>query len=212
MQTETILLTKKFKLEFEKFDDWVYIKCSNHEAPYLLPRKYFDEIEAKHAKYNWLLNIEHADMYHALSEEYLKQYFETGSWTPMDNTWIVNPLPLLKAGVKNRYFVARPFINGFLYFNNKPIRKAISINFHGYHSEQEVIKSLQKNPKVLSAKFVDDGYYDNDTYISVTYLPSVKEFNKFIADADDDINICDIDYKIIQRLTPCIKNFKKVDY
>ena len=48
MQTETII--KKFKLEFEKFDDWVYIKCPPVAEPYLLPRKFFDEMEAKHAR------------------------------------------------------------------------------------------------------------------------------------------------------------------
>ena len=69
MQTETIIKITKFKLEFEKFKDWVYIKLSGEENPYLLPRKYFDKMEAKHAegkvKYNWLLKIDYLNKYYA---------------------------------------------------------------------------------------------------------------------------------------------------
>ena len=174
-QTITQTITKRFILEFEKFDDWVYIKCSDHKQPYLLPRKFFDKREAKHAKsknpYNWLLAIKVATAYYALSEDYLKQYFEKGLWSPKDHsTWIVDPLPLLKAGVKDRYYQAEVHMEGFLRFDSKLVRRPYPINLHDYRSKGELVKKLLKNPKILHATIEQGRYYDDDDYICIIYL------------------------------------------
>lgn len=214
MKTETIAQVKKFKLEFEKFDDWVYIKCVGRweDGPFLLPRKFFDEQETKRAKsktpYNWILNVAHKHIYSALSKDYLKRYFETGLWQP-DNwkTWIIDPLPLLKEGIKRRYYQAN-ISNGFLYFNNKPVRRPFSLELHRYHSKQELIKRLLKNPKVLKAELQDVPYYNQDTWnelqcIHIIYMPSTREFNKLVPDIGRAL------WEIEQGLN--IKKFKKED-
>ncbi|KKL59517.1 hypothetical protein LCGC14_2214580 [marine sediment metagenome] len=179
MQTETII--KKFKLEFEKFDDWVYIKCPSVAEPYLLPRKFFDEMEAKYAKgkvpYNWLLKIKWVDTYTAFSEDYLKQYFETGRWEPNSHdTWIVDPLPLLKAGVKDRYYQANVTYDGFLHLDGKPIRRPYQFALHGYKLKEKLVKLLLKHPKIISAELKDIPHYDYEVWneqqsIHVLYMP-----------------------------------------
>lgn len=188
---ETIVQTKKFKLEFEKFDDWVYIKCGDRPDPYLLPRKYFDNEETKHAKsktpYNWLLRILWVNAYAALSEDYLEQYFKEGFWNPINNkTWIVDPLPLLRAGIKNRYYQVDISTDGFLHFNEKPVHRPFRLELREYYPKSKVVEKLQKNPKVLSVKLktvssYDRGFLDEAQHIHVVYLPSVREFNKLIA-------------------------------
>lgn len=145
-----------------------------------------------------------------MSEDYLKQYFETGSWGPDYKTWIVDPLPLLRAGVKNRYYQTDVATDGFLHLNGKRIRRPFPLELHGYHSKQEVTKKLQANPKVLSAELRDVPYYRQDIWdetqcIYVIYLPSVKEFNRLIA--ENKVDISSAKYDIEQRLG--IKKFKK---
>ncbi|KKK77295.1 hypothetical protein LCGC14_2855060, partial [marine sediment metagenome] len=64
---------------------------------------------------NWLLKIEWMNTYAAFSEDYLKQYFATGRWVPDGRTnWVVDSLPLLKAGVKDRYYQANVTYDGFV--------------------------------------------------------------------------------------------------
>ena len=125
MQTETIVKTTKFKLEFEKFKDWVYIKRSGEKDPYLLPRKYFDKMEAKHAKgkvkYNWLLKIDYLSKYYALSKDYLNNYFKTGEWGRMLETALEDPLPLLRKGVKDRYYQMSVYDDGFRHSSKDPL-------------------------------------------------------------------------------------------
>lgn len=217
MKTKTITQVKKFKLMFEKFDDWVYIKCSNFKTPYLLSRKYFDEMEAKHTKnregpYYWLLKHKWQDMYVALSTGYLKQYFEEsgGYYTPDYQTWCVNPLPLLRANVKDRYYQAH-MDDGFLHFDGKPVRCPFVIELRKYHSQQKVLKILQKNPKVLSAELKDTPFYYEDgsrQYIHMVYLPSVREFNKLVVEGNK--TSLDVQWYVISRLG--IDKFKKEEY
>ncbi len=218
MQTEMITQTKKFKLEFEKFKDWVYIKCSDRKDPYLLPRKYFDEMEVKRSKnrkgpYYWLLQIKWPDMYFALSQDYLNQYFETGHWGPDYNTWRVNPLPLLKAGIKGRYYQADVASNGYLRADNKYIRRPFPFELRGYFLKKEVVKKLQKNPKVLKAEiepyncYCCESFCSCDNYIiSVIYMPSVVEFNRLTANKGN-MSPSSIKCDIERRLG--IKTFKK---
>lgn len=216
MQTEMITQVKKFKLEFEKFDDWVYIKCSDRKDPYLLPRKYFDKMEveqffAKEGPYHWLLQIEWQDAYVALSKDYLKQYFKTGDWGPDYNTWIVDPLPLLKAGGKDCYYQANVTVDGFLRFDGKYVRRPFPIELRRYHSKEEVVKKLQKNPKVLKAEIKPYNCYCYEScncekhIIHIVYMPSVVEFNRFVKEAKVDTNHAE--YDIEQRLG--IEKFKK---
>ena len=213
MQTETITQVKKFKLEFEKFDDWVYIKCSDRKEPYLLPRKHFDTMEVKHLKnrkgpYYWLLKYAWQDGYVALSTDYLKQYFEEsgGYYTPNYQTWIVDPLPLLKANVKDRYYQAG-MDDGYLHFDDKPVRCPIVIELNRYHSQQEVLKKLLKMPKILKAEIRDIPYYNQDqeaSFIYIVYLPSVREFNRLAVEGKTRL---DAQWDIIYRLG--IDKFKK---
>jgi len=213
MQTETITKVQKFKLKFEKFDDWVYIKCSDCKDPYLLPRKFFDEMEAKHAKsktpYNWLLKLTRADTYIAYSEDHLKQYFEESGnhYEPNWQTYIVDPLPLLKAGVKDRYYRFNGD-NHYLYLGDKPMRCPYIINLRGYHSKQKLVEKLLKHPKILKAEIEENPYYmeeDENEYIQIVYMPSQREFDKFIADSTS----YDRDFRIIDNLK--IGSFKKKD-
>lgn len=213
MQTETITKVQKFKLNFEKFDDWVYIKCGDCKTPYLLPRKLFDEMEAKYAKsktpYNWLLKLNWGDTYVAYSEDYLKQYFEESGihYNPDWQTYIVNPLPLLKAGVKDRYY-RFDRDNHYLYLGDKPMRCPHIIDLRGYHSKQELVEKLLKLPKILKAEIEQNPYWmeeDENEYIQIVYMPSVQEFNKFTV----DFSSCIRDFKIIDSLK--ISSFKKKD-
>ena len=211
VQTITQTITKRFTLEFEKFDDWVYIKCSDRKQPYLLPRKFFDKREAKHSKsktpYNWLLAIKATTAYYALSEDYLKKYFEEGRWSPDDRTWIADPLPLLKAGVKNRYYQTEVYIDGFLRFEGKLVRRPYCMHLRDYHSKEKLIKKLLKNSKITSATIKSARHYDDDDYICIIYLPSVREFNKLVA--DKKFWSSDAEWLITKRLN--IKKFKKED-
>ena len=210
MQTETII--KKFKLEFEKFDDWVYIKCLPVAKPYLLPRKFFDEREAKHAKgkvpYNWLLKIEWMNTYAAFSEDYLKQYFATGRWVPDGRTnWVVDSLPLLRAGVKDRYYQANVAYDGFLHLDGKPICRPYQFELHGYKLKEKLVKLLLKHPKIISAELKDSPWWNEQQSIYILYMPSVREFNKLVADGQADSSAaCFI---IERRLN--IKRFKRDD-
>ncbi len=216
MQTETITQVKKFKLIFEKFDDWVYIKCSDRKDSFLLTRKHFDAMEAKHAKskvpYNWILKINWIDAYNAFSTEYLKQYFETGNWSPGDyKTWIINALPLLRKGIKNRYFQGDVSSSGFLTINNKFVRRPYPLELCGYRSKTELLKKLLKNPKVLSAEIKEIPYYMESKYVSsihIIYIPSVREFDKFVENkiADSGFEVC---WDIEKRLN--IKRFKLLE-
>lgn len=213
MITETITQVKKFKLEFEKFDDWVYIKCSDRKDPYLLPRKHFDEMEAKHPKgYNWLLKLTWRDIYVALSKDYLKQYFETGNWGPDYKTWIVDPLLLLKAGIKDRYYQADIATDGFLRFDDKYVRRPFPIELRGYHSKKDAVKKLQKNPKVLKAEIKPYDCYCGEPcscethIISIIYMPSIVEFNRLTANKGA-MSPSTIGWDIERRLG--IKKFKK---
>ena len=214
MQTETITQVKKFKLEFEKFDDWVYVKCSDRKEPYLLTRKHFDTMEVKHSKnkkgpYNWLLKLSWADMHVALSTDYLKQYFEEsgGYYTPDWQTWIVDPLPLLRADVKDRYYQAG-MGDGYLHLNGKPVRCPFVIELNNYHSQQEVLKKLLKMPKILKAEIRDIPSYNQDsgetTFIYIVYLPSVREFNRLAVEGKTRF---DAQWDIIKRLG--IDKFKR---
>lgn len=210
MQTETITQVKKFKLEFEKFVDYVYIKCSDSKHLYLLPRKYFDEMEAKHSKgkvpYNWLLNLQGKDKYLAMSPDYLKQYFETGRWAPADyNTWIIDdPLPLLRAGQQHCYYQAWNVLNGFLHFEGKRVLRPFHLILRGYSCKDIIVKKLRKNPKVLKAEIGNDPYSDccgcdeSSRVIRVIYKPSVREFNRLVA--EDKADSSSAEYDIIRRL------------
>lgn len=215
MKTETITQVKKFKFEFEKFDDWVYIKCSDRKEPYLLTRKHFDKMEAKHTKnrkgpYNWILKLSWADIHVALSTDYLKQYLEEsgGHYAPDYPTWIVDPLPLLRANVKDRYYQVQ-MDDGYLHLDGKPVRCPFVIELNSYHSQREVVKKLLKMPKILKAEIRDIPYYNRDagetTLIYVVYLPSVKEFNKFVA--EEGKTRFDAKWDIIKRLG--IDKFKR---
>ena len=216
MKTATITQVKKFKLEFEKFDDWVYIKCNDRKDPFLLPRKFFDKMEAKYTKgkvkYNWLLKIKWTDIYVALSKDYLKQYFETGDWGLKDSTWIVDALPLLRKGVKDRYYQADVVTDGFLHFDNKPVRRPFPIELREYYPKSEVVEKLRKNSKVLSVKLKEIPCYNQEpgretAYIYIVYMPSVKEFNGFVV--KNKISICEAQWDIELRLG--IKRFKRKD-
>ena len=220
MQTETITQVKKFKLKFETFDDWVYIKCSDRKDPYLLPRKFFNEMEAKHAigiggrkskiSYNWLLKLTWTDTYVAYSEDHLKQYFEESGthYEPNWQTYIVDPLPLLKAGVKDRYY-RFDGNNHYLYLGNKPMRCPYVIDLRGYHSKQELVRKLLKNPKILKAEIEENPYWmeeDEKECIQIVYMPSQREFDKSVVEKDSS---CDRSFKITNSLK--ISNFKKKD-
>ena len=193
MKTRTITQVKKFKIKFEKFDDWVYVKCSDRKEPYLLTRKHFDMMEAKHAKnkkgpYNWLLKLSWGDIHVALSTDYLKQYLEEsgGYYTPNYQTWIVDPLPLLRANVKDRYYQAG-MGDGYLHLNGKPVRCPFVIELNEYHSQQKVLKKLLKMPKILKAEIRGIPHYNQEPgeeipLIYIVYLPSVREFNRFIVE------------------------------
>ena len=214
MQTETITKVQKFKLVFEKFDDWVYIKCSDSKDPYLLPRKFFDEMEAKHAKsktpYNWLLKLTRADTYVAYSVDYLKQYFEESGiyYNPDWKTYIVDPLPLLKEGVKDRYYRFNRD-NHYFYLGDKPMRCPHIINLRGYHSKQDLIKKLLKHPKILKAEITANPDYmeeDENEYIQIAYMPSQREFDKSVVGKDTSSTRS---FKITNSLK--ISAFKKKD-
>jgi len=216
MQTETIVKTIKSKLEFEKFKDWVYIKLSGRsKEPFILPRKYFDKMEAKHSKgkvkYNWLLTIHSSNKYYALSKDYLKNYFKTGNWGELLTTAIVDPLPLLKTGVKDRYYQLNVCEDGFLKFNDKQVLRPYTIDLYGYRMKTDLITLLLKKPKIISAEIKSaeiKNVWDDDDKIQIVYMPSVQEFNKFIANDRVDNSLAS--YDIINRLN--IEKFRKVDW
>ena len=216
MQTKTITQIKKFKLSFEKFDDWVYVKCSKES--YLLTREYFDKMEAKHTKgkfpYNWILKIPPHNIYCAYSRDYLNRYFKQGLWGSINHDKdIINALPLLRKGVKDCYYHTNVYVDGYLHFGNKRMRRPISLELNGYHSKRELIEKLKKNPKIISAELKDIPYYNQDggdtTNIHIVYLPSKVEFNKMCKE-NKLASSWDTEVDIVSRLN--IKKFKCVEY
>jgi len=203
MQTGVITQVIKFAFKFKKFDDWVYVKIK-FDDPFLLSRKFFDEKEKRYANqpgaYEWLLDIEKMQKHFALSTDYLKRYFEEGIWAPDNHSaWIVDPLPLLEAGIKDRYYTTNVYQSGFIFVNGHPVRRAFSIRLYEYHPKDIVVEKLQKNPKVLNVA-IEESVWDNEKYIRIVYMPSVKEFNRLAT------NLGSANFDIEQRLG--IERFK----
>ena len=211
MVVTKIIKVEKFALQFEKFDNWVYVNCSDREDPFVLPRKFFDEQELKYStlSYNWILDLTWAETYVALSKNYLKQYFEKGDWGVKNyDTWIVNPLPLLRRGIENRYYQADVSNSGFLTLNGEFVRRPYQLVLNDYTHKKKLVAKLLTNPKILSAEICQGyGLYLEDSYVYAVYMPAVQEFKRLTT--SDSYDETEAAFDIIDRLN--IQRFKRVD-
>ncbi|MFA5313215.1 MAG: hypothetical protein WC375_07885 [Methanomassiliicoccales archaeon] len=190
MQKITIkqVIRNVFDIIIEKFDEFVYVGVNGDAHVFL--RDFFDEQEAKHKNYKWIIDRDLRDReYVAISSVFLKKYYFKGDplGGPCESI-NVNPLPILRRGVKNRMFQNRIYNDGYLYFRNKPILRPVSLEqlWESYYHIDKIVSVLKKNPKISDLRVVETKYYSIDDcgshQVKCLYTPTPWEFEEWQKD------------------------------
>lgn len=177
-------------IEFEKFDEFVYVRITGWSDPFLVRRDFFDALERKDPSYKLVIRklsgLNWKDVYHAFSKDFLlKNYFKGNRWQPNYETYVVDALPLLRKGLAaGRIFQDHCSDDGFLYFDGKPVLRPELVEFHSKEYDLEAVKkSLEKHAKVSDIRIYETEWFSVDSYgrhtLECLYTPDPREFRRW---------------------------------